>query len=72
MSEWISCSDRLPTEPGAYLVFKPISAYRLCLYDWLVDVRAWEQEWLRKKRSDFKPKTWVTHWMPLPEPPQDA
>ncbi|MBW6333074.1 DUF551 domain-containing protein [Pseudomonas aeruginosa] len=72
MGQWISCSERLPKEPGTYLVFKALSAYRLGLYNWLVDEQSWEQEWIRKKRSELKPKTWVTHWMPLPEPPQDA
>ncbi|MBH4513125.1 DUF551 domain-containing protein [Pseudomonas aeruginosa] len=72
MGQWISFSERLPKEPGTYLVFKALSVYRLALYDWLVDEQSWEQEWIRKKRSDLKPKTWVTHWMPLPEPPQDA
>ncbi|PKG15117.1 DUF551 domain-containing protein, partial [Pseudomonas aeruginosa] len=32
MGQWISCSERLPKEPGTYLVFKALSAYRLGLY----------------------------------------
>ncbi|TWW38983.1 DUF551 domain-containing protein [Pseudomonas aeruginosa] len=71
MSEWISCAERLPTVAGTYLVFKPVSAYRVGLYEWLEDEQSWEQEWLRKKRSEFKPKTWVTHWMPVPSLPSD-
>ncbi|MBH9198645.1 DUF551 domain-containing protein [Pseudomonas aeruginosa] len=72
MSEWISCAESFPTVAGTYLVFKPASTYRVGLYEWLEDEQSWEQEWIRKKRSELKPKTWVTHWMPLPAPPQDA
>lgn len=72
MSEWISCAESLPTVAGTYLVFKPVSTYRVGLYEWLEDEQGWEQEWIRKKRSELKPKTWVTHWMPLPAPPKDA
>lgn len=72
MSEWIKCSDRLPPTSGSYLVLKPHSAYKHGIYEWLQEEQSWEQEWHRKKRSELKPRTWVTHWMPLPEPPENV
>lgn len=57
MSEWIKCSKRLPEKDGRYLVFVPYPSY-----PW-VGVSS-----LRKGKFDDDN---VTHWMPLPEPPNE-
>jgi len=64
--EWISINDRLPDSKGEFLV-----VYHPCHWEHI------ENE-LRVGIDSFKGKTaWakkkyqrVTHWMPLPEPPQ--
>ncbi len=71
MSDWIKCGDRLPTASGSYLVFKANSAYQYGTYGWLRAEGCWEPELMNKKRSESKPRTWVTHWQPLPAPPTE-
>ena len=70
MSEWISVKDRLPETDEMVLVIasgKPKKnitldrAYELAEYDpegWILDM--WP-EWMGAV---------ITHWMPLPEPPE--
>ena len=70
MSEWIAISDRMPDASGSYITYSPHSPYPIHVGVWLRCEQAWEHEWLRKKRSEIKPKTWIAHWMPLPAPPQ--
>ena len=67
-NEWISVEDRLPDKPGEYLV-----AYHPC--HWVqnadysitqvgIDNFRGKTSWARQKYQ------FVTHWMPLPEPPK--
>lgn len=60
LNEWISVNDRLPVECTRVLVYMNLrpGAYTLCDTDRLVNGR-----WVRW--GDY-----VTHWMPLPEPPK--
>lgn len=59
MSEWISVKDRLPEMKGYYLVCYPF-------YN--------RQEinivYFRGKSQWAKCSKYITHWMPLPEPPK--
>lgn len=71
MSGWIKCSDRLPPGPGSYLTHSPQSPYPIHIGVWLEREQAWEHEWHRKKRSEIKPKTWITHWHELPSLPTE-
>ena len=68
MSEWISVSERMPDSSGTYLVYKENSAYQYGVFDWLRAEGCWEPELMSKKRSESKPKTWVTHWKELDPP----
>ena len=63
MSEWISVEDKLPDKPGVYKVKGrrgSIGAHSVV------------------ERTHFNGQSWasffdwdkVTHWMPLPEPPE--
>lgn len=66
---WIPCSDRLPEERGCYLVAvkrwydgKPVT--REAVWngaDWISC-----EKWIR---MEITPR--VTHWQPLPEPPEE-
>lgn len=65
MMEWISVADRLPDHDGEYLIVTK-------LYDKPYVVQsAFEascnglgHSWIKSSNGE------VTHWMPLPEPPQ--
>lgn len=65
MSEWISVKDRLPEDHVAVLVFD--SVCRNIYKAWMShDLGEWfSEEYL----PDFLN---ITHWMPLPEPPEDT
>ena len=63
---WISVEDRLPEETGNYLVYgKPgqIGYIAWAFFD------ASEQQWCDFNKWEYFKG--VTHWQPLPEPPQD-
>lgn len=67
VQKWIPCSERLPEEAGSYLVM-----YHPCFWDdveWSkrcvgIDTFRGKSTWAKKKYQR------VTHWMPLPEPPE--
>jgi len=55
MNEWISVEDRLPEKDGRYIV-----------------VENHHGQWIgvsSMRRGDFDMP--ITHWMPLPSPPED-
>lgn len=58
MSEWISVKDRLPNEKTRVLVFVPHGNRKIDI-DGMVG-----RIWVRWNGR-------VTHWMPLPEPPEE-
>ncbi len=61
MNEWINVDDRLPEEPGNYLV------YGDCTNDGLmVDIANFYPS-----HKTFAKYQQPTHWMPLPPPPTD-
>lgn len=64
--EWINVKDRLPTEKGDYLV-----AYHPCYWDEVEDKVCVGIDNFRGKTAWAKKKYQrVTHWMPLPAPPE--
>lgn len=70
--KWISLDHEAPPCGGSYLTFNPTSYWRVQVSVWLEREESWEHEWLKKKRSEFKPKTWITHWMHLPTDPENV
>ena len=64
MSEWISVEDRLPKiDSKDVLFYDPGFGVKIGCY---CGLRYDEHEW-----RDNSSYTNVTHWMPLPEPPED-
>lgn len=63
MSEWISVKDRLPEDDGWFLV---------SIFGWVTLAFYDEHDSIF---NDFKTcmanNSQVTHWMPLPEPPEE-
>lgn len=61
---WISVEDRLPTEPMEYIVMiKGGANATTLLFDGVL--------WFSEDPEEWRTYYTVTHWMPLPEPPED-
>jgi hypothetical protein len=57
--EWISVEDRLPTwKDGKVLIYTT--------HGISIAQRTTSERW----QGDFAKPKWITHWMPLPEPPK--
>lgn len=54
--EWINAKEELPTESKTYLVLIEGKSHRITL---------WTDHWI------FFADKQITHWMPLPEAPED-
>lgn len=61
MSEWISVNDRLPEERLPVLISNGID---------IGHAKRKVQFWIVIASNDVVHDEEVTHWMPLPEPPQ--
>ena len=65
MSEWISVNDRLPKFSGNnYLAFCSVFSSGKCTER--VQIRRFCKNRFAHTKSSF-----VTHWMPLPNPPKE-
>lgn len=64
--EWISVSDRLPSESGEYIVHVKNLTGRIKYFN-PVFVASFYCGWNFQAWEDNV----VTHWMPLPEPPKE-
>lgn len=63
MSEWIKCSERMPD----YFVDVLITDGEHVELNWWDGV---EWDCWAERNSDMRTYDDVTHWMPLPEPPE--
>ena len=63
MSKWISVEDRLPEAGQHVLIFEP---HCLSNPDRGIGDGFCDGDFLDKKPNG---SYWITHWMPLPEPP---
>lgn len=82
MNEWIKIEDRFPDEGvpvwGAAISQYPLSMMMVCL-EYYNDGWLWEnvisyylnadQKWECDSEMDDD-YSWITHWMPLPNPPR--
>lgn len=66
MNEWTSVEERLPNKEGEYLCFVKGHGIRIRKFaDWIRNSR---MRWWSNGAETKK----VTHWMPLPEPPNKS
>lgn len=67
MAEWITVKDRLPETNRTVLVYMPelFNNIRTAFYAryWSENDEDWHEGWSTNMT--------VTHWMPLPEPPEE-
>lgn len=84
VQKWIPVTERLPEEDGQYLVFRDYEYLPIKQCGFAKNLRAlskWDFAWLHKDRGGFygydseygyHEVGYVTHWMPLPEPPKEV
>ena len=60
VGKWIPVSERLPDANGVYLSVDDMGIYSFRVFD--PNKRMWKAIWEDEK---------VTHWMPMPEPPEE-
>ncbi|EFA7470725.1 DUF551 domain-containing protein [Escherichia coli] len=68
---WISCSERMPNDKQYVWCWGKSYSWTECntfegYYDWS------RNKWWAVTDDGEEPASKVTHWMPLPEPPQEA
>ena len=68
---WISCSERMPNDKQYVWCWGKSYGWTECdtfegYYDWS------RNKWWAITDDGEEPASKVTHWMPLPEPPQEA
>ena len=63
MAEWIDANEWLPKDNEKVLCLCQADIYEVLVWDNL------QQIWLHDAAHCYF-KTFVTHWMPLPEPPK--
>ena len=66
MSEWINVKDRLPEEWVDVLVFSKAGFQEIAV--WIGIPGVWRVSW----NHNLMEKHSVTHWMPLPKPPEEG
>lgn len=67
VNQWISVDDRLPDKCNNYLVYFGKSiGIRMKTACWLPEKRIW------KGAEAYSTLNGITHWMPLPEPPEEV
>ena len=67
MAEWISVKDRLPEKDGYYLV---VTYGVISIEEFSKEKLAWlGYDW---DNAEVYEMIGITHWMPLPEPPEEV
>ena len=71
--QWISVEDRLPGRDGEYVVYGQTEAMRELLPDaepiWICNYYKQYGFYHLELRREYG---FITHWMPLPEPPKEV
>ncbi|MBA2991527.1 DUF551 domain-containing protein [Salmonella enterica subsp. salamae serovar 47:z:e,n,x,z15] len=68
---WISCSERMPNDKQYVWCWG--KSYGWTEYDTFEGYYDWSRnKWWTVTDDGEEPASKVTHWMPLPEPPQEV
>ena len=70
VGKWISVEDRLPNESGEYLTYRAqASSYQILMFS--KHHGLWNAfDFMKSKHAEQNTIRGITHWMPLPEPPE--
>lgn len=73
---WIPCSERMPETDGPYLVVNKVTGWIwVCNFSRVKNFPYFgpqENAWWRLDDDWYPQSCNVTHWMPLPEPPEEV
>ena len=71
-NEWVSVEDRLPTKSGEYFVYTTDENISTAEFDEDCEEFGFWKEYYQDGAyldSEWVKADWITHWMPLPAPP---
>lgn len=73
MREWISVKDRLPEEADDFVLAAANGTYKNIRLVNAVMMAEYSQEegWILEMYPEYR-EAEVTHWMPLPQPPEES
>lgn len=67
--EWIPVTERLPEKSGQYLTYNEHGWFSA--YPYSIIHKQWNtQDWMSEKSAKGLGINSITHWMPLPQPPE--
>ena len=72
MSNWISVSDRLPNEWESVLVFPSWQSGHEYSTAYCFNHSSGDLHWSVAGTTSCRIGKTITHWMPLPEPPEES
>lgn len=70
--KWIPVTERLPKKVGWYLVVVLAPFKQVRMYEFYPIHNNYGNDLWRNNDGDHVSNWFVTHWMPLPEPPKDG
>ena len=71
-NEWVSVEDRLPTKSGEYFAYTTDENINIIEFDEDYGEFGFRKEYYQDGAyldSEWVKADWITHWMPLPTPP---
>ena len=68
VNRWISCSEMMPDNGVAVLVYTGENNFKV----WLAEYSKYMEVWTLAGNYIPIKKNAVTHWMPMPEPPESG